>query len=135
MQTSQEKFQNLLQQLFRADNADLDFGIYRIINYRRDKIQKFIDEELPTIVNDMLDANSAAEAARREMGNLAQQINQNLGDDVLDADGNLVNEKYSETRLVRQYLETREQLGSPQSRLQRSDAISTTSTLSFHATM
>ena len=39
MQTSQQKLQELLQQLFRADNADLDFGIYRIINYRRDQIQ------------------------------------------------------------------------------------------------
>lgn len=123
MQTSKKKFQNLLQQLFRADNADLDFGIYRIINYRRDKIQKFIDEELHDIVNDVLDANSAAEAALREMGNLAQQISQNLGDNVIDADGNLVNEMYSEAPLVRQYLETREQLGSPQSRFQRSDAI------------
>ena len=44
MQTSQQKLQELLQQLFRADNADLDFGIYRIINYRRDQIQAFIDE-------------------------------------------------------------------------------------------
>ena len=33
MQESLQKLQNLLQQLFRADAADLDFGIYRIINY------------------------------------------------------------------------------------------------------
>lgn len=135
MNTSQQKFQILLQQLFRADNADLDFGIYRIINYRRDQIQNFIDEELPGIVNDVLDANSAAETARREMGNLAQQISQNLGDDVLDADGNLVNDRYSETRLVQLYLETREQLGSPQSRYQRSDAIFNHLYTFFHATM
>ena len=35
MQPPQQKLQDLLQQLFRADDADLDFGIYRIINYRR----------------------------------------------------------------------------------------------------
>ena len=58
MQESLQKLQNLLQQLFRADDADLDFGIYRIINYRRNLIQNFIDEELPTIVNDALDANA-----------------------------------------------------------------------------
>ena len=45
------------------------------------------------------------------MGDLAQQISQVLGDNVLDTDGNLVNETYSETPLVRQYLETRERLG------------------------
>ena len=123
MQTSLHKLQTLLQQLFRADNADLDFGIYRIINHRRDQIQNFIDEKLPAIVNDVLDANSEAESAHQEVGDLAQQISQTLGDNVLDADGNLINEIYRETPLVRQYLETREQLGSPQSRYQRVDAI------------
>ena len=123
MHTSQQKLQDLLQQLFRADNADLDFGIYRIINYRRDQIQNFIDEKLPAILNDVLDANSAAESARLEMGDLAQQISQTLGDTVLDDDGNLVNQKYSQAPLVRQYLETREQIASPQSRYQRTDAI------------
>ena len=123
MQTSQQKLQELLQQLFRADDADLDFGIYRIINYRRDQIQAFIDEELPARINEILDANSEAESERQEMVTLTQQISQTLGNNVLDADGNLVNEIYRETPLVRQYLETREQLGSPQSRYQRADAI------------
>ena len=123
MQTSQQKLQGLLQQLFRADDADLDFGIYRIINYRRDQIQNFIDEKLPAIVNDALDANSEVESAHQELESLVQQISQTLGDNVLDADGNLINETYSETPLVRQYLETRERLGSPQSRNQREDTI------------
>ena len=123
MQTSQQKLQELLQQLFRADNADLDFGIYRIINYRRDQIQEFIDGELLARINKILDTNSETESAHREMGDLAQQISEILGDNVLDADGNLVNETYSETRLIQQYLETRERLGTPQSRYQRTDAI------------
>ena len=123
MQTSQQKLQELLHQLFRADNADLDFGIYRIINYRRDQIQAFIDEELLDRINKILDTNSETESAHREMGDLAQQISEILGDNVLDTDGNLVNETYSETPLVRQYLETRERLGAPQSRYQRVDPI------------
>ena len=123
MQTPQQKLQELLQKLFRADNADLDFGIYRIINYRRDQIQKFIDEKLPTIANDALDANREAEFTRQEMGDLAQQIRRTLGDNILDADGNLVSEIYKDAPLVQQYLETRERLGAPQSRYQRTDAI------------
>ena len=58
MSESLQKLQDLLQKLFRADAADLDFGIYRIINYRRDQLQTFIDEDLPTIVDDILNADA-----------------------------------------------------------------------------
>ena len=123
MQTSLQKLQELLQQLFRADSADLDFGIYRIINYRRDQIQNFIHDELPTIVNDALDANSEADSARQVIESLARQISQTLGDNVLDADGNLINDAYRETRVVQQYLETQKRHGSPQLRDQREDTV------------
>ncbi len=123
MQTSQQKLQELLQHLFRADNADLDFGIYRIINYRRDQIENFIHEALPAIVNDALDANSDAESARQEIETLTQRIVQTLGGNVLDADGDLINETYRETPLVQQYLEAQERHGSPRSRDQREDIV------------
>jgi len=74
MQESLQKLQTLLQQLFRTDAADLDFDIYRIINYRRNQIQNFIDEELPTIVNDALDANAEIESERKEFESLRERI-------------------------------------------------------------
>lgn len=40
------RLKNLLKELFQFGNEDLDFGIYKIMNYRRDEIQKFIDKEL-----------------------------------------------------------------------------------------
>ena len=123
MQESLQKLQELLQKLFRADAADLDFGIYRIINYRRDQLQKFIDEELPGTVNSALDANSEVESDRQEIEDLAQQIRQTLGNNVLDADGNLINDTYADATIVGQYLEAREQLGSPQTRDQREDTV------------
>ena len=123
MQESLQKLQNLLEKLFRVDAKDLDFGIYRIIKYRRCEIQKFIDEELPAIIKDALDENSDIETARETIEKLAQQIRNALGDTVLDADGKLTNETYRETPLVRQYLEVQEQLGSPQSRDQREDTV------------
>ena len=123
MQESLHKLQELLQKLFRADTADLDFGIYRIINYRRDHIQTFIDEELPTIVNKALDENPEIESDRQEIDNLEQQIRQNFGDGVLDADGNLINEAYGETPLVQKYLEVQKQVGSPQTKTQREDTV------------
>ena len=122
MQTSQ-KLQTLLQQLFRADAADLDFGIYRIINYRRSQLQAFIDEELPAIVNEALDENAETEAAREKLDALAQQIKNVLGDNVLDADGNLINDTFATAPLVVEYLEAKEQQGTPQTKTQREDAI------------
>ena len=56
------KFQNFLRELFQFDCADLDFGIYRIMNHKRDAIEKFIAEQLP-----------AAVAAELNSGSLAQQ--------------------------------------------------------------
>jgi adenine-specific DNA-methyltransferase len=126
MQEALQKLQNLLQQLFRADAADLDFGIYRIINYRRNQIQTFVNEELPTIVNSALEANTEAESVREhitELENQVRELGSNLGEELLDADGNLINEAYRERPLIQQYLEAREQHGSPQNRDPRANAI------------
>ena len=123
MQTSLQKLQELLQQLFRSENADLKFGIYRIINFRRDLIQDFIDGKLHNIVNDALDANSDAEAALEELNQLKKQVKEAFGNNVLDADGHLVNETYRETPLVQRYLEAQERHGSPRSRDQRQDTV------------
>ncbi|MBX3004596.1 MAG: site-specific DNA-methyltransferase [Anaerolineales bacterium] len=41
-----EKLSGLLKELFQTNQADLDFGIYRVINQRRDEINRFLDEEL-----------------------------------------------------------------------------------------
>ena len=41
-----EKFRDLLKELFQLDQADLDFGIYRIMNARRDEILRFLDKDL-----------------------------------------------------------------------------------------
>ena len=123
MPESLQKLQNLLRNLFRADAADLDFGIYRIINYRREQVQAFIDEELPAMVNSALDTNTETESARQEIETLEQQIRKAFGDTVLDADGNLINDTFRKTPLVQQYLEQKEKLGSPPTRDQRADAI------------
>lgn len=123
MSESLQKLKALLEQLFRADAADLDFGIYRIINYRRDQIQAFIDEELPTVVNDALEANPEIESARQEIEHLREQIIQNFGDGVLDDEGNLINETYKNTPLVRKYLEVAEHIESPLASDQRADNV------------
>jgi adenine-specific DNA-methyltransferase len=45
------RFQNILRELFQFDAADLDFGIYKILNYKREHIHKFIEEDISDIVD------------------------------------------------------------------------------------
>jgi len=44
--TNLEKFRNLLEELFQLDQADLDFGIYRIMNTKREEIVRFLNTDL-----------------------------------------------------------------------------------------
>jgi len=41
-----EKLKEKLREIFQFENEDLDFGIYRIMNYKRKEIEKFIEKEL-----------------------------------------------------------------------------------------
>ncbi len=47
-----EKFQSLLHDLFQFEASDLDFGIYRILNYKREQIDKFIKEDITNMVQE-----------------------------------------------------------------------------------
>jgi adenine-specific DNA-methyltransferase len=48
-----EKLKSLLAELFRLDHAELDFGIYRIMNARRKEIERFLKDDLcPQVVKD-----------------------------------------------------------------------------------
>ncbi len=117
---SLQKLQSLLQKLFRADVADLDFGIYRIINHRRDLIQSFIQEEIPSIIENALNANAEIESDREKLEDLRSQVINAFGADVLNADGDLIDATVKERPLVKEYLEAQEQIGSPQTSDQRS---------------
>lgn len=35
-----------LKEMFQMDQADLDFGIYRIMNAKRDEITRFLEQDL-----------------------------------------------------------------------------------------
>ena len=119
MQESLQKLKNLLQQLFRVDAAELDFGVYRIINYRRDQLQNFIDEELPTIVNAALDLKDGSDTAGKEIESLREQIPEGM----LDANDNPINEAFAQVPIVKKFLEAKEKRGETQTRNQREDAV------------
>ena len=46
MATNFEKLRKLLEELFQLDQADLDFGIYRIMNQKRDEVVRFLEKDL-----------------------------------------------------------------------------------------
>jgi len=78
-----EKFQDLLRELFQFDCADLDFGIYRIMNHKRDVIERFITQDLPKAVAAELERGALADQSQAagELQNVAAQISQTLGQD------------------------------------------------------
>lgn len=100
-----EKFQRLLRELFQFDCADLDFGIYRIMNYRRDVIERFITKDLPAAISQELGRGALADQsqAAKELKHVAEQISQ-LDKGALDADGNLA-DTYRGTPLGKKYLD------------------------------
>jgi adenine-specific DNA-methyltransferase len=108
MHDSQAKFQHLLRELFQFDSADLDFGIYRIMNHKREVIEHFISVELPEAIAAELDQGALAEQTQlqHELAEMTRQIKQTLGDGALDADGALA-EAYHAIPLGKQYLELR----------------------------
>ena len=118
-----EKFQALMRELFQFDCADLDFGIYRIMNYKRDVLEKFITADLPKFVSEELDHGKLVEQsqAARELADVTRQIKETLDRDALDSDGNLA-DTYHGTLLGRRYLDLKARATSSHSR----DAIEST---------
>jgi adenine-specific DNA-methyltransferase len=99
------RFQELLRRLFQFESADLDFGIYRIMNFKRGAIEKFIEKDLIKGVSAALDTGALADQADvvEQIKELAEQIGESLGDDAIDGDGNLA-AKYHDTKAGRKYL-------------------------------
>ena len=48
------RFVSLLEGIFELNKADLDFGVYRIMNIRKDEIQEFLSNGLPKKIHEAL---------------------------------------------------------------------------------
>ncbi|MDP9353023.1 MAG: hypothetical protein M3P51_15995 [Chloroflexota bacterium] len=49
-----DRLRKLLDELFQFDRADLDFGIYRIMNQTRTEVRNFLSEDLLPQVREAL---------------------------------------------------------------------------------
>ena len=61
------KLKAILREMFQLDQADLDFGIYRIMNQKRDEIEQFLDRDLlPQVKSVFADLGSGTKADLQE---------------------------------------------------------------------
>jgi adenine-specific DNA-methyltransferase len=76
MADSRTKLKNLLRELFQLDSADLDFGIYRIMNSKRSEIERFLDNDLlPQIKEAFLQYKSSDSVqVKTDLDKLVQQL-------------------------------------------------------------
>ena len=82
MNPNYEKLLRKLHELFMLDQEDLDFGIYRIMNFRRDEIKQFLDRDLLSQVRAELatSGNVDRQASQRKLDAAIKQA-QELGVD------------------------------------------------------
>ena len=75
-----ESFKKKLEEIFMMDHAELDFGIYRIMNQKRNDIQRFLDSELLPQVKQVLEDNNGGETdkAKKRMAEIAASVGGNV---------------------------------------------------------
>ena len=71
-----QKLKRLLEELFQLDQADLDFGIYRIMNTKRDEVVRFLDQDLLPQVKEAFGEYQSADTAeiQKELDKLVAQV-------------------------------------------------------------
>ncbi len=105
------ELQGLLRRLFQFDSADLDFGIYRIMNYKRDEIEKFIEEDLIKAVDVEFEKYSAKsrDEIEKELEEIKKRIASTLGEDALLPSDNL-KEMYRDSPIAKEFNKKKEDL-------------------------
>ncbi len=104
--TKLQELINKLNQLFELDKTDLDFGIYRLINQRQDKIKYFITNKLPDRVANILgsantqDLEDAYKKAKEEC--IAS-----FGKEAFDSEDNL-SDMFAQTPAGKRFLEAKD---------------------------
>jgi adenine-specific DNA-methyltransferase len=103
---NRDKLQHLLRELFQFDYADLDFGIYRILNQKRDEIERFIDHDLLDAVDQALERFQAAN--RKELEAELAQLRKQLGPAIEETGA--VREEFRGVPIAQDYMKLHQQL-------------------------
>jgi adenine-specific DNA-methyltransferase len=72
-----DKLKKVLKEVFQLDQADLDFGIYRIMNQKRNEINDFLENRLLPQVTEILKSNGEGinTKVQQELENAIEQAN------------------------------------------------------------
>jgi len=110
IESSREKVRRLLRELFQFNAQDLDFGTYRILNFRRKEIERFIEEDLITAVEAEFKeyAKAGMVELQREVKKLRVEINHDFGEGTIDEQGRV--KKHEDTPKVKDYVKKVEEL-------------------------
>lgn len=75
MATQFERFKGALEKMLMLDQADLDFGIYRIMNQKRNDIEKYLNNDLKKQVTDAVSGSTAEiESVKAELASLIKTL-------------------------------------------------------------
>ena len=61
-----EQLKSQLREMFQLDRGDLDFGLYRIMNQKRDDVSQFLDEQLLPQVHEILEECQSSDSSNVE---------------------------------------------------------------------
>jgi len=105
-----QRFQELLREIFQFETSDLDFGIYRILNYKRKQIEKFIDEDLINKIESAFEKHKGEilRNINQRFEEAKQEVIQSLGSQALTPTGEL-EKKYENTPVGKKFLAVKEQ--------------------------
>ena len=99
-----------LKEIFRSDQSDLDFGIYRILNFRRKEIERFIEEDLvkqaESEFSELTKAN--LEEQKSELDALKEQINRDFGEGTIDERGEV--KRLHDAPKIKRYIELKQSI-------------------------
>ena len=106
-----QQLKDLLRELFQFGTADLDFGVYRIMNQRRTEIDEFIEHGLLDIVAQELEVLQAGVVERKqgELEQARQEVINGLGDAAFDPNGEILS-NYRQLPLALRYIEKQEEM-------------------------
>ena len=107
---AQAKVKNLLMQLFRFDSQDLNFGIYRIMNFKRREITRFIEKDLIAAAEEEFKdfAKTGLVDLERGIETLKLEINRDFGEGTIDEEGNV--RRNEDAPKIREYISKRKDL-------------------------
>ena len=106
-----ERFKKLIHQLFQFDSSELDFGIYRILKYKRKQVEKFINHDLPTIVEKEFEKHKEEniERLKEEFDSIKDNLINSLGRNALTPTGE-VKPEFQNTPIAKKYLDAKARL-------------------------